>query len=214
MARRKLKEAILAAEELRLCEEPCVNQDVYTELCVRQRVFLSNDAAGIYSVRFSPDAQQLAVGFGNGAVQLVNAQTGVVVAKLSPGHRTRQAVTAMNYYPKHRNILVTAGADGIITIYNSDTGWQVIEMKEEENEIHALDFCSDGNVYATAGRDRHIRIYDSRTSQIAKVFEAPDFKSSDDLTLMSGHSRRIFALRFHPEECHIFLTGGWDNSIK
>ncbi|XP_059495620.1 WD repeat-containing protein wdr-5.2-like [Stegostoma tigrinum] len=85
---------------------------------------------------------------------------------------------------------------------------------EEDNEIHALDFCCDASVYATAGKDRQIRLYDSRTSQIAKVFEAPDFKSNENLTLTSGHSRRIFALRFHPDERHIFLTGGWDNSVK
>ncbi|XP_067829765.1 WD repeat-containing protein 38-like [Heptranchias perlo] len=120
----------------------------------------------------------------------------------------------MSYCPKHINFLVTAGADGIISVYNTESGRQVIGVKEEENEIHALDFCSDGSIYATAGRDRHIRLYDSRTSQITKVMEAPDFKNSDDLTPMSGHSRRIFALRFHPDECHIFLTGGWDNSVK
>ncbi|XP_038644672.1 WD repeat-containing protein wdr-5.2-like [Scyliorhinus canicula] len=146
--------------------------------------------------------------------QLLNAETGIVAAKLCPGHRTRQAVTAMNYYPHHLNLLVTAGADGIITVFNTDTGWEAVEIKEEDNEIHALDFCSDGSVYGTAGRDRHIRLYDSRTSKILKVFEAPDFTNGDNLTLMSGHSRRIFALRFHPDECHVFLTGGWDNSIK
>lgn len=35
-----------------------------------------------------------------------------------------------------------------------------------------------------------------------------------DVAVTSGHSRRIFALRFHPQENHIFLTGGWDNSVK
>ncbi|XP_067882015.1 uncharacterized WD repeat-containing protein alr2800-like isoform X2 [Heterodontus francisci] len=214
MARRKLEEAILAADELSISEENSEGHEVYTELCVRQHVFLSKDSCGIYSVQFSPDAQHLAVGFGNGAIQVLNAETGEVSSELSVGHRTRQAITAMRYYPKHVNFLVTAGADGIISAYNTETERQVVGIKEEENEIHALDFCSDGSVYATAGKDRHIRLYDSRTSQIVKVFKAPDFKSSDNLTLMSGHTRRIFALRFHPDECHVFLTGGWDNSIK
>ncbi|XP_019337964.2 signaling threshold-regulating transmembrane adapter 1 isoform X6 [Alligator mississippiensis] len=43
-----------------------------------------------------------------------------------------------------------------------------------------MDFCLDGSVFATAGTDRHIRLYDSCTMQ----------------------------------ENHIFLTGGWDNSVK
>lgn len=38
--------------------------------------------------------------------------------------------------------------------------------------------------------------------------------AGDEFTPFSGHSRRIFALRFHPSELHLFLTGGWDNSVK
>lgn len=29
-----------------------------------------------------------------------------------------------------------------------------------------------------------------------------------------GHGMRIFALRFHPDENNIFVTGGWDNQLK
>lgn len=38
--------------------------------------------------------------------------------------------------------------------------------------------------------------------------------AGDEFTPHSGHSRRIFALRFHPTELNLFLTGGWDNSVK
>ncbi|KAM6440347.1 uncharacterized protein PHA67_022569 isoform 3-T3 [Liasis olivaceus] len=50
--------------------------------------------------------------------------------------------------------------------------------------------------------------------QLAQVVRAPDFMAGDEFTPFSGHSRRIFALRFHPTELHLFLTGGWDNSVK
>ncbi|XP_063771077.1 uncharacterized protein LOC134908833 isoform X2 [Pseudophryne corroboree] len=72
----------------------------------------------------------------------------------------------------------------------------------------------DGSVFATAGRDRNIRLYDSHTNEVLNVLLAPDILIGDDLTLTSGHSRRIFALKFHPSEYHLFLTGGWDDSIK
>lgn len=29
-----------------------------------------------------------------------------------------------------------------------------------------------------------------------------------------GHGRKVFALRFHPFDDNIFLTGGWDRCIK
>lgn len=30
----------------------------------------------------------------------------------------------------------------------------------------------------------------------------------------SGHGRKVFALKFHPFDDNIFLTGGWDRCIK
>ena len=30
----------------------------------------------------------------------------------------------------------------------------------------------------------------------------------------AGHGRRVFAVRFHPFDDNIFLTGGWDRCIK
>ncbi|GCC45146.1 hypothetical protein chiPu_0029429, partial [Chiloscyllium punctatum] len=124
MAGRKLKDALLTVGEL--AQSP--GTELYTELCIRQQVSLSKDPYGIYSICFTGDAQQLAVGFGNGAVQVLNPEKGTVIRELSPGHRARQAVTAMSYFPKHWNILVTAGADGIISVYNTDTGWEALTI--------------------------------------------------------------------------------------
>ena len=30
----------------------------------------------------------------------------------------------------------------------------------------------------------------------------------------SGHARRVFALRYFPNQRHVFATGGWDNCVK
>ena len=30
----------------------------------------------------------------------------------------------------------------------------------------------------------------------------------------AGHGRKVFAVRFHPFDDNIFLTGGWDRCIK
>nr|XP_033795414.1 protein LST8 homolog isoform X3 [Geotrypetes seraphini] len=172
---RRIKEAILLSKELGSSDESLEGSEEeedmqQTRLYVRDHVPLSKDFHSIYSLHFSPNGNQLAVGFGNGAIQ-------------------------------------------VISLYDTEST-NVISFSEAGNEINALDFCLDGSVYATAGKDRHIRLYDSRTNEILHILEAPDIMNNDDLTLTSGHSRRIFALKFHPNEYHIFLTGGWDNSIK
>ncbi|XP_030054519.1 probable cytosolic iron-sulfur protein assembly protein CIAO1 homolog isoform X2 [Microcaecilia unicolor] len=216
---RRIKEAILLSKELGSSDESSEgseeDEDVQLSgLYVRYHVPLSKDFHSIYSLHFSPNGKQLAVGFGNGAIQIVNIETGALKSALYSGHRTRQAVTAMSYHPLSNKLLVAAGADGIISIFDIEST-NALSFSENGNEINALDFCLDGSVYATAGKDRHIRLYDSHTNEILHILEGPDImNNSDDLTLTSGHSRRIFALKFHPNEYHIFLTGGWDNSIK
>ncbi|KAM3932007.1 uncharacterized protein RB166_005232 [Leptodactylus fuscus] len=220
MSRRRLEEAILRSKALESSGESVdegsddEEGERRAELFVRYRIPLTKDSHGIYSLRFSPTGKQLAVGFGNGAIQTVNAERGVLGQTLFSGHRTRQAITSLSYHPKNSTILVGAGADGLISFYDIKSELNVLTLTEAENEIHALDFSMDGSVFGTAGRDRHIRLYDSQTNEILNFLMAPDFLIDDELTLTSGHTRRIFALRFHPSERHIFVTGGWDDSIK
>ncbi|XP_061439787.1 small ribosomal subunit protein RACK1-like isoform X2 [Rhineura floridana] len=178
------------------------------------RVPLSKDAHGIFSLCFAPGGGQLAAGFGNGAVQLVDAVTGLPGSSLFPGHRVRHAVTAVKFHRVKPGLLLATGADGTICIYDLLSHYPLALLSEKENEINAMDFCRDGSTFATAGKDRHIRLYDSHTNQLFHVMQAPDFMAGDEFTPHSGHSRRIFALCFHPTELHLFLTGGWDNSVK
>uniref|UniRef100_A0A4W3HED5 Anaphase-promoting complex subunit 4-like WD40 domain-containing protein n=1 Tax=Callorhinchus milii TaxID=7868 RepID=A0A4W3HED5_CALMI len=129
MAGRKLKEAILAAQELAIDEVANEEQETWSHLHLKQRVLLSKDSHGIYSVQFSPDARQLAVGFGNGAVQVLNARTGQLFSDVFTGQRTRQAVTSLSYHPEVINLLVTAGADGIISIYNTESKKRLVNIR-------------------------------------------------------------------------------------
>ncbi|KAM8953361.1 uncharacterized protein RCH25_044204 [Pelodytes ibericus] len=220
MSRRRLEDAILQSKELESCGESVDDSEdeegseKYSELFVRRHIHLDKDPHGIFSLRFSPDAKQLAVGFGNGAIQILSVDNGHLGATLFSGHRSRQAITALRYHPRSKNLLVSAGADGLVSIYDIQSEMNVLTLTEEENEINALDFSMDGSVFATAGKDKHIRLYDSHTNEVLHFLQAPDVLYNDDVTLTSGHTRRIFALKFHPSEHHIFLTGGWDDCVK
>nr|XP_034990452.1 uncharacterized protein LOC118094305 isoform X2 [Zootoca vivipara] len=221
MAHRRLAEALQVSRDLVV--SGCGNDGVWPAegdsccpsslACLRQ-VPLGKDAHGIYSLCFAPGGGQLAVGFGNGSVQLVDAARGLPGPSLFPGHRTRQAVTALKFHRAKPGLLLAAGADGTISTYDLISYYPLASWTETENEINAMDFCRDGSSFATAGKDRHIRLYDSHTNQLFHIMRAPDFMAGDEFTPLSGHSRRIFALRFHPTELHLFLTGGWDNSVK
>ncbi|XP_039375044.1 polycomb group protein FIE2-like isoform X3 [Mauremys reevesii] len=209
MARRRLERALLESRS-REREEAAQGP---AQLRIRYQVPLSSDPHGIYSLRFAPAGGCLAAGFGNGAVQIVNVATASLHSSLFRGHRTRHAITALAYHPGRPSLLLAVGADGIISLYSMDSETPLATVTEKENEINAMDFCMDGSTYATAGKDRHIRLYDSHTNQLSHILQAPDFMTGD-VTPSSGHSRRIFALRFHPGERHMFLTAGWDDCVK
>lgn len=192
---------------------------------------LGREAHGVYSLCFGASGAQLAAGFGDGAVQvagpgggrskpgpplheltplspqLVDAGTGAPGPCLRPGRRPRQAVTALGFHRAKPGLLLAAGADGVVVLYDlragsaaasltgrpaaggragaRRAGWMASRTlppglltpshcpAEEENEIHALDFCRDGSAFATAGKDRHIRLYDSHTHQVSPAPPRP-----------------------------------------
>jgi COMPASS component SWD3 len=78
---------------------------------------------------------------------------------------------------------------------------------ENENEIYALDYSSDGSQFAAVGYDKMVRVYDdNNTMQL--IEELDPFNSGQ-----SGHSNRVFAVKFSKDDPNILISGGWDNNI-
>ena len=63
------------------------------------------------------------------------------------------------------------------------------------NQIYAMEFSHDGSIFATGGQDRKVRLYDEETKRLYQVFECG--LQNDG---RPGHSNRVYAVRFHPEE--------------
>jgi hypothetical protein len=81
------------------------------------------------------------------------------------------------------------------------------QSHEEGNSILTASYSSDGTKFATAGRDRFVRVYDENTRKpILKM-------GSSVLEAAAGHANRIFASCFDPSDGNTLLTGGWDNTV-
>ncbi|XP_048472938.1 vegetative incompatibility protein HET-E-1-like [Rhincodon typus] len=190
-------------------------KEVPTQMKLRHAVPLTRDSQGIYSLAWSPDGQELIVGFGNGAIQAVNPADGKPSRDIFSGGVSRQATTCLCFHPKDPSHLIAVGAEGIVAVYDTKTGKCKSTITEENTNLYTVDISADGGTYATAGSNRSIKIYDTRTNQVINVLEPADYVTSGkELKPIDGHTRRIFAVRFHPEERHIFVSGGWDDSIK
>ena len=70
------------------------------------------------------------------------------------------------------------------------------------------DFTRDGKFLLTAGTDKKIYCYDETSEKNLICAMA-----GDDLKV-PGHQNRIFCVKSHPQDSNVFVSGGWDNSIK
>lgn len=76
---------------------------------------------------------------------------------------------------------------------------------EENNSVFALDYSPEGKHFATAGKDRNIRIYDEDSKKVARTLPP-----AEDNYL--GHTNRIFSLKFVDD--NTIISGGWDAMVN
>lgn len=72
-----------------------------------------------------------------------------------------------------------------------------------------MDYKPDGTLFATAGSDCCVRVYDEATRKI-KV----EFSGGGNTGGEAGHTNRVFAVKFDKEDENMLISGGWDNNVK
>jgi len=173
-----------------------------------------------FCVRFSPDDQYLAASFANGAINVYNADTGKQEFVLNnqegkTGLDSALPTTQLRWRPhsaqsKTKSVLISVNAefDGQILHWHIKSGKCLHTITEKGNQLFCLDYFADGTQFATAGRDRLVRVYDEATKRLVQTLQGGDMKET------AGHSNRVFSLKYHPLQPHIILSGGWDNTVQ
>jgi len=174
-----------------------------------------------FCVRFSPDDEYLAASFANGAIHVYNAETGKQEFTLNSPDQENAGVggalptTQLRWRPhstqsKTKSVLISVNAefDGQIMHWHIKSGKCLHTITEPGNQLFCLDYFNDGSQFATAGRDRLVRIYDESTKRLVQTLQGGDQKNT------AGHSNRVFSLKYHPQQPNILLSGGWDNTVQ
>jgi len=211
MARRRLEAQYKCDKAL---ERGIELKEDFTENTVKKEISVHHTYTGVYSMQFSPDTDLLAVGYGNGAVEIFNSTTGERISCVRKSRYGGLPIMCLRFNPIEPKVLLGAGSEGMVVACNLEDQSCTDFIRERGNEINTIDFSVDGMRCATAGRDLSIRIYDSTTGQLVREYEGynPDTAAADrDL---QGHGKRVFALKYHPEHEETFVTGGWDNCLK
>lgn len=164
---------------------------------------------GIFAMKWSPDAEYLAIGCSDGGVRILT-KTGRLAYRLNTSGN--MPVTAMKWKTTSSgvgssSVLITTNSSGVIDCWHIQSQKNIYSISEENNQIFCLDYSLLGGKFGTAGKDQIIRVYDEKTNKLVCNLEK-GFMSSH-----VGHSNRIFALKWKPDDENIILSGGWDNTV-
>lgn len=167
--------------------------------------------AAVFTMSFSPDSRFLAAGCGDGSVRVFNS-VGRLSYVMNAESRSKLPATCLRFRPtsaaaQTKNVLVVASADGSLSHYHLTTQKKLYTIEEKDNQIYSVEFSGDGEHFATAGRDCKVRVYDENTKTLVSCM-------SDGATRdVAGHSNRVYALKYKPDDPNVLLSGGWDNQV-
>ena len=103
-------------------------------------------------------------------------------------------------------MLVAASADGSLHHWHVTSGRCLHTIEAVgDNHLYTMDYNWDGTSFVTAGKDLVIRYYDENKKSVVRELGTG--------AEVAGHSNRIFATKFNPNDPHMLLSGGWSNCI-
>jgi WD40 repeat protein len=229
MAKRRLEDAIVASRAL------TVGITLIDQFRSATTLF-SHDIhsyGGVFSLRFSDELDQVAVGYGDGSIRLFSVTNGkqtneYLASSLPPVEHMRRLsldlpIMSLKWHPLATYRLYAACVDGTVRQVDKQKNELTVVASEPDNQLTSMDFSADGKYYVTVGKDANVRIYDSGKDLLIHKYnnQRPDTQlaqirggQNDDLTCTTGHYSRAFACKFHPDHKNILLSAGWDNVVK
>lgn len=178
------------------------------------KITIADNTSEVFCVRFSPDGKFLAAGCGDGAIRVFNTQMGNLAYNLQGGSNASLPTTAIRFRPitastRTKNVFLAANATGVIQHWHMTSGKCLHSTEDEGNQVYALDYNEDGSRFATAGKDKCIRVYEEATKSVICKMQA----GAGHTKTTPGHSNRIFSLKFAPGDDNMLISGGWDNTV-
>ncbi|TMW61767.1 hypothetical protein Poli38472_010830 [Pythium oligandrum] len=179
-------------------------------------VTISDCPSEVFCTKFSPDGKFLAAGCGDGAIRIFNVHDGKLSYTLmqpTSSYGFGMPCTAIRFRPltsssKTKNVLLAVNSNGSVEHWHITSGKCLHAISNDQNQLYALDYRADGAMFATAGKDQAVRVYDEATKA-----EVVCMRGGHG-TLTAGHSNRVFSVKFFPDDDNVLVSGGWDNTLQ
>nr|XP_039259958.1 cleavage stimulation factor subunit 50-like [Styela clava] len=190
-------------------EKPVLS--VEGEAKITKTVDLNSDGL---CTKFSTDSSKIAVGLSNGATKIYKSDGMSCIYQLNDEETVsaRLPVTSLSFVPtgkaRRGELLLATYASGLVKFWHVSSN-KALHTIHEPSQVLSSSLSPGGEQFITAGSTEQVRIYDVATAKQIHVCEP-----SPNVLVMDGHRCHIFAVKHHPTMKHIFVTGGWDDTIQ
>ncbi len=195
----------------------------------------------VWSVKFSPDGNQVVSGSRDKTLRLWDVASGLQIGEPLHGHG--DFVVSVAFFPDGSSF-VSGSDDHTLRRWDAKTGAQIGEpLRGHENEIWVVSFSPDGTRIVSGSADKTLRLWDAATgSQIGEALQghtggvtgiafSPDgtriASGSEDNTLrlwnattgaqigepLRGHTERVMRIAFSPDGTRI-ISGSADKTLR
>lgn len=114
-------------------------------------------------------------------------------------------LTALAWHGGDSSRLTSAGSNGFIKMWDAVSGRLVGSVREQSNEIFALDYMPGQQQFVSSGSDAKVRVYDTeRLVQVRSHGPAVGSEAMD----------KTFAVKCHPTAAGVVVTGGWGGVVR
>ncbi|XP_039623427.1 coronin-1B-like isoform X2 [Polypterus senegalus] len=102
-------------------------------------------------------------------------ENGLVAPLVEPvvsleGHSKRVGI--VTWHPTARNVLLSAGCDNVVVIWNVGSGEELFRLEDQHPDmIYSASWNRDGSLFCTACKDKSVRILDPRRGTVIKEKE-------------------------------------------
>lgn len=119
------------------------------------------------AVSWSPDGAQLASAGSDSRIIIAEYSDASTYSNVQDFRTVNQIIIDQSFgavltiaWNNDGTLLASAGEEGVVYIWDSESGSLVAELTGHSGSVHRLDWSKDGNWIATAGRDKTVRLWD------------------------------------------------------
>lgn len=122
--------------------------------------------------------------------------------------------------------IITSSWDHTLKIWDSELGGIKHELAGNKS-FFDLDYSPQNRTILTASADRHVRLYDPRSTgvnlyffhdfqslQILSQLYIPFSEGSVVKTMFTSHTQWVQSVRWSPTDENLFISGAYDNDMK